>query len=211
LNNIETWVTAGEASFNSPSHLPPTEASKVENPVRVSPGRPKSCTKPEPFGSVTSTKTIGTPLFLKAAVVGVESRRSRSQQRSLDRVRRLANDNRDLCYRPVSSPIRSGPLQGRQPLRVRQDRLKKVRPSAPRRAAFARVLRTCDERPCGRRTGNSLNEIAPSHRPSQGLGPRRFSKWHYSRDLRPAEWGSGVSLHGSNPDLLMSALGQKRT
>src|SRR5262249_15127624 len=29
--------------------------------------------------------------------------------------------------------------------------------------------------------------------------------------LRPAEWGSGVSLHGSNPELLMSALGQKRT
>src|SRR5262249_46434238 len=22
-------------------------------------------------------------------------------------------------------------------------------------------------------------------------GPRQFSKWHYSRDLRPAEWGSG--------------------
>jgi hypothetical protein len=26
-----------------------------------------------------------------------------------------------------------------------------------------------------------------------------------------AEWGSGVSLHGSNPEPLMSALGQKRT
>jgi hypothetical protein len=33
----------------------------------------------------------------------------------------------------------------------------------------------------------------------------------YSRDLRPTKWGSGVSLHGSNPDPLMSALGQKRT
>jgi hypothetical protein len=22
-------------------------------------------------------------------------------------------------------------------------------------------------------------------------------KWHYSRDLRPAKWGSGVSSHGS--------------
>jgi hypothetical protein len=33
----------------------------------------------------------------------------------------------------------------------------------------------------------------------------------YSRDLRPAEWGSGVSLRSSNPKPLMSALGQKRT
>jgi hypothetical protein len=33
----------------------------------------------------------------------------------------------------------------------------------------------------------------------------------YSRDLRPAKWGSGVSLHGSKPEPLMSALGQKRT
>jgi|SRR6516225_10335989 len=33
----------------------------------------------------------------------------------------------------------------------------------------------------------------------------------YSRDLLPAEWASGVSLHGSNPELLMSALGHKRT
>jgi hypothetical protein len=37
-------------------------------------------------------------------------------------------------------------------------------------------------------------------------------EWHnYSRDLRPVKWGSGVSLHGSNPDPLMSALGQKQT
>jgi hypothetical protein len=33
----------------------------------------------------------------------------------------------------------------------------------------------------------------------------------YSRDLLPAVWGSGVSLHGSNPKPLMSAVGQKRT
>jgi hypothetical protein len=33
----------------------------------------------------------------------------------------------------------------------------------------------------------------------------------YIRDLRLAKWGSGVSLHGSNPGPLMSALGQKRT
>src|SRR5262249_46958839 len=29
----------------------------------------------------------------------------------------------------------------------------------------------------------------------KGLGLRRFSKWHYSRDLRPAKWGSGIKLH----------------
>ena len=33
----------------------------------------------------------------------------------------------------------------------------------------------------------------------------------YIRDLRPAKWGSGVSLQGSNPGPLMSALGQKQT
>ena len=33
----------------------------------------------------------------------------------------------------------------------------------------------------------------------------------YIRDLRPAKWGSGVSLHSSNPGPLMSALGHKRT
>jgi hypothetical protein len=34
---------------------------------------------------------------------------------------------------------------------------------------------------------------------------------YYSRDLRPAKWDSGINLHGSNPALLMSALGQKQT
>jgi hypothetical protein len=33
----------------------------------------------------------------------------------------------------------------------------------------------------------------------------------YSRDLRSAKWGSGVSLRSSNPKPLMSALGQKQT
>src|SRR5215469_14587901 len=42
------------------------------------------------------------------------------------------------------------------------------------------------------------------------LGSRRLRS-DYSRDLRPAEWGSGVSLHGSKPKPLMSAFGQKRT
>jgi hypothetical protein len=33
----------------------------------------------------------------------------------------------------------------------------------------------------------------------------------YIRDLRPAKWGSGVSLRGSNSEPPMSALGQKQT
>jgi hypothetical protein len=33
----------------------------------------------------------------------------------------------------------------------------------------------------------------------------------YIRDLRPAKWGSGISLRGSNRKPPMSALGQKRT
>ena len=33
----------------------------------------------------------------------------------------------------------------------------------------------------------------------------------YIRDLRLAKWGSGRGLHGSNPEPLMSALGQKQT
>jgi hypothetical protein len=38
----------------------------------------------------------------------------------------------------------------------------------------------------------------------QGLGPRK-PRSDYSRDLRPAEWGSGVSLHDTNPEPPMSA------
>src|SRR6516225_4753596 len=34
---------------------------------------------------------------------------------------------------------------------------------------------------------------------------------NYSRDLTTAEWGSGVSLHGSNLEPLMCASGQKQT
>jgi hypothetical protein len=34
---------------------------------------------------------------------------------------------------------------------------------------------------------------------------------NYSRDLRLAKWGSGLSLRSSNPEPLMSALGQKQT
>jgi len=41
-------------------------------------------------------------------------------------------------------------------------------------------------------------------------GLRRIGR-DYSRDLPPAEWGSRISLHGSNPKTVMSALGQKQT
>ena len=44
-----------------------------------------------------------------------------------------------------------------------------------------------------------------------GLARRMLRLGDYIRDLRPAEWGFGVSLRGSNPDPLMSALGQKQT
>jgi hypothetical protein len=33
----------------------------------------------------------------------------------------------------------------------------------------------------------------------------------YSKDLRLTKWGSGVGLHGGNPEPLMCALGQERT
>src|SRR5262249_55060265 len=36
----------------------------------------------------------------------------------------------------------------------------------------------------------------------KGLGLRRFSKWHYSRDLRLAKWCSEVSLHTFQRDRL---------
>ena len=56
-------------------------------------------------------------------------------------------------------------------------------------------------------TMKSRRRIAP-----QGSGPRRLkNSLDYSRDLRPTKWGSGTSLHGSNPELLMSALGRKQT
>ena len=39
----------------------------------------------------------------------------------------------------------------------------------------------------------------------------RLGICNYSRVSRPAKWGPEVSLHSSNPDPLMSALGQKQT
>ena len=59
----------------------------------------------------------------------------------------------------------------------------------------SRPLRASSERPCGSRSGNDFDEIAPP----QPL-ECRLQRRDYSRDLRPAKWGSGVSLHGSNPD-----------
>jgi len=54
-----------------------------------------------------------------------------------------------------------------------------------------------------------------SHRRMQaclgGYADDGFQRRNYSRDLRQAEWASGVSLRSSNPKPLMSALGQKRT
>jgi hypothetical protein len=38
-----------------------------------------------------------------------------------------------------------------------------------------------------------------------------LQRFDYSRDLPSAKRGSGVSLHGSNPEPPMSALGQKQT
>jgi hypothetical protein len=42
-----------------------------------------------------------------------------------------------------------------------------------------------------------------------GSGVRQ--QWHYTRDLRPAEWGLDIILRGNNPHDRMSTLGQKRT
>jgi hypothetical protein len=44
---------------------------------------------------------------------------------------------------------------------------------------------------------------------AQNCADRSHEEYDYIRDLRPAKWGSGASLHGSNPERLMSALGQK--
>jgi hypothetical protein len=71
------------------------------------------------------------------------------------------------------------------------------------------LLRTRYDRACGRNSYD-FNEIAPSHCLPQGSGITP-AMTDYSRDLRLAKWGSGASLHGSNPEPLMSALGQKQT
>src|SRR5262249_16364002 len=57
------------------------------------------------------------------------------------------------------------------------------------------LLRTSGERPGGRRTNNSFDEIASSHCLPRGLGPRQ--PCDYSRDLRQAEWGLNVILRSN--------------
>jgi hypothetical protein len=56
-------------------------------------------------------------------------------------------------------------------------------------------------------------EITSSHCLPQGLScaNHAFLADNYSKVLELPEWGSGVSLHGSNLEPPMSALGQKRT
>jgi hypothetical protein len=48
--------------------------------------------------------------------------------------------------------------------------------------------------------------FAPHTEPDEGNWPTPIF-----RELRPAKWGLGLKLHSSNPETLMSALGQKRT
>src|SRR6516225_5821131 len=72
-----------------------------------------------------------------------------------------------------------------------------------------RLLRTRRERPRRRCCTNERDEIASPHR-LPGPGIRRLGR-DYSRDLGLAKWDSAVSLRDSNPEPLMSALGQKQT
>jgi hypothetical protein len=55
----------------------------------------------------------------------------------------------------------------------------------------------------------SLCSGAPSHRPPKAQDYAIMAD--YNRNLRSAKRVSGVGLHGSNPEPLMSALGQKET
>src|SRR6516165_10624107 len=56
-----------------------------------------------------------------------------------------------------------------------------------------------------------LHKIAPPHcLPREGTAPT-VTVGNYSRELRQAKRGSRFVLRSSNPETLMSALGQKRT
>jgi hypothetical protein len=57
---------------------------------------------------------------------------------------------------------------------------------------------------------NSRRLMASTPR-AQKCADCRLQGRDYSRELRLAKWGSGVSLHRSNLEPPMSALGQKRT
>jgi len=72
-----------------------------------------------------------------------------------------------------------------------------------------RLLRAHHERPCHGRTSNGFDEIAAPHCLPQGLGSTP-AMTDYIRDLRPAKWGSGVSLHGSNFEPLVSSLKKQK-
>jgi hypothetical protein len=68
------------------------------------------------------------------------------------------------------------------------------------------VLRQSCEWPSRCCARKRFDEIASSH-----SADFRLQQYNYSRDLRPAKWGSGVSVQGSNSESLMSASGHKRT
>src|SRR5690349_24915738 len=65
----------------------------------------------------------------------------------------------------------------------------------------------------GKATAEPLIPIMKSRRRIAFPGAQNCGdlRCNYSRDLRHAKWGSGVSLHGSNPKPPLSALGQKQT
>jgi len=63
------------------------------------------------------------------------------------------------------------------------------------------LLRPGGKRQRRRRSGNTLDEIAPSHCRPQGSGLCGLALGcrNYSRELRPAEWGPNVILRSNNP------------
>src|SRR3954447_24518125 len=72
--------TCGAIAWMMPSHLPPTENSKLVNPVTFRPEEARFATIPIPTGSVTEAKMIGTVLvsFAQAVATGVVMARIRS-------------------------------------------------------------------------------------------------------------------------------------
>ena len=73
----------------------------------------------------------------------------------------------------------------------------------------------CARAASGRKTVEPTIPLTKSRRrialsEAQNCADRSHEEYDYIRDLRPAKWGSGASLHGSNPERLMSALGHSR-
>jgi hypothetical protein len=60
------------------------------------------------------------------------------------------------------------------------------------------LLRVRGERPSNYRTDSSFDEIAASHCQPRNSALRQ--RGDYNRDLRPAKWGTEISLQGSNPE-----------